>query len=167
MLRYGMEIKILEASMKELILRNKRMRKRLLHQLIAIHLCCGLAILLVSCSAAPSAPESSSSDIPVQLTEVEAPSPTASLVPAQAPNVLYPALMVDGLLYKWSRKELPNIELTEDDYIGEVISNTSLSEWPSENGQSNWCEIDSPYAKYDDGIIVLKDGRWELFKVNP
>ncbi len=98
---------------------------------------------------------------------VNTPVSTPAFTPAPAPNTLYPAIMVDDTLSKWSRDELPKVEVSEQDYLGIITSTVPLSEWPSENGQSNWCEIDSPYAKYDDGIIVLKDGKLELFKVNP
>ncbi len=63
---------------------------------------------------------------------------------------------------------MPRIEITESDYIGEVTSDAPLSEWPGEDGQSNWLKPGSPYARYGSGIIAKHpfENGWELFEVD-
>ncbi len=133
---------------------------KLWYRALLIALICAFALIWSSCVAIHAPQTAVPTIAPVTPTPVQ-------ITPAPAPDAFYPAIMADGVLYYWSQKDLPNIQIDESDYIGEVVSGTPLSEWPSENGQSNWLKQGQPYARYEDGILVRHpyQNTWELFVV--
>jgi len=83
--------------------------------------------------------------------------------PPMAPNALVPSVMIDGTLYLMSQNRRPVIEVSENEFLGTIISSVPLSEWPSENGQANFDAEGAPYAEYGNGFVVLWNGEWTLF----
>ena len=57
------------------------------------------------------------------------------------PDVLVPAVMVEGQVYCTTGEEFP----------GQVV-------------QANFGETGAPYARTEDGLVVLVDQEWTLFK---
>jgi len=85
-----------------------------------------------------------------------------TVVPS-TPNTRQPSIMVNDTYYFITGLSV-SVEINEDGYLGRVISETPLSDIPLENGQSNFATEGTPYAAYEDGIIVLINGRWILFE---
>ena len=83
--------------------------------------------------------------------------------PPNAPNAGPPAIMVDDILYYSTGEEIP-VEIDESEFLGRIISTVSISQMPTENGQANIPFEDAPYAKYEDGIVLLMDEKWTLFE---
>lgn len=82
---------------------------------------------------------------------------------ASAPNALVPAIRYHGMVYRISDSGW--------EYAGEVdesvIRRTTetpvpLSQWPTEEGQTNFGE--TSYAMTYDGLVVLYGGEWRLFE---
>ena len=89
---------------------------------------------------------------------------TDTLQETTSPNTYLPQIMIDDTIYYLSSKGNPIVEITESDYLGRVLSTVSLSQKPIENGQANFnVNIDSPYAIYEDGIVVLWNKAWSPF----
>ena len=122
------------------------MKKALILGVIAL----GLSFLLSGCVNSidePNEPQSSSGGI----------------VPP-APNTRQPSIMVNDTYYFITGKSA-NVEFDENDYLGVVTSSVPLSEIPTKNEQSNFVMEGTPYAEYDDGIVVLIDGKWIIFEL--
>ena len=80
------------------------------------------------------------------------------------PNTLPPCIMVDDVLYYYTGREIPD-EIDEDSILGIITSTVSLTEMPTENGQSNMTSLlDCPYAKHEEKIAVLMEEKWMLFE---
>ncbi|MCL2638311.1 MAG: hypothetical protein FWD48_08050 [Oscillospiraceae bacterium] len=79
-----------------------------------------------------------------------------------APNARRPAIIVNDVIYL-IMVEI-DIEIDESDYLGRTTSVVHLSEVPTENGQSNYVAEGTPYAEYEDGIVLLIAGKWMLFE---
>lgn len=52
------------------------------------------------------------------------------------PGALVPSLMAEDTLYYTTGIEI-KIKINESEYIGEITSVVSLTQWPEENGQAN------------------------------
>jgi len=84
--------------------------------------------------------------------------------PVSSPNALVPSIMVDDTLFYMSQlNKTSNIDINESDSLNRTISEVSLSQWPTKNGQSNWCPVGSPYLRHENGIIVYWNEKWVLF----
>ena len=80
-----------------------------------------------------------------------------------APNTYLPSIMINNTLYLLSGKEKSVIEINENDYIGKITSVVPLTQIPIENEQANIDIEGSPYAEYQNGIVVLWNEEWTLF----
>ncbi len=76
---------------------------------------------------------------------------------------LRPMIMVNGELYLDTGKQIP-VEIDESAIIGEVRSSVNQSEKPTEEGQTNFGNIGSKYAHFEDNIVVLINNEWVLFE---
>ena len=47
--------------------------------------------------------------------------------------------------------------------LGKVSSVVPLSQWPEKEGEANFGETGAPYARTEDGLVVLVDQEWTLF----
>lgn len=81
-----------------------------------------------------------------------------------APNTLPPTIMVDDVLYYYTGNEI-SAEIDESAIIGKVESSVSLTKLPEKNGESNIAAEGSPYARYEDDIVVLMNEEWVLFEL--
>ena len=79
------------------------------------------------------------------------------------PDALVPAVMVDGQVYCTTGEEFPG-EVEESALLGEISSVVPLSQWPEKEGEANFGETGAPYARTEDGLVVLVDQEWTLFK---
>ena len=82
--------------------------------------------------------------------------------PANTPNVLVPALVYDGVLYRSTGWQCPG-EVDESAILGTVQDCVPLSEWPTEEGQANFGEPGTPFAQTSSGFVVLLDREWTIF----
>jgi len=83
----------------------------------------------------------------------------------EAPNVLFPAIMIDDILYGTTGKVVA-IDIDEAEYLGRISSVVDIRQLPTENGQGNLALLeDAPYAKYEEGLVVLMEGKWILFEI--
>jgi hypothetical protein len=82
-----------------------------------------------------------------------------------SPNTLAPSVMIDGILYISTAREIW-AEVPESDYSGIISSSVQMSQWPAVDDQTNMPHlVDSPYAKYEDGYIVRWEGHgWMHFR---
>ena len=78
------------------------------------------------------------------------------------PDVLVPAVMVEGQVYCTTGEEFPG-EVEESALLGKVSSVVPLSQWPEKEGEANFGETGVPYARTEDGLVVLVDQEWTLF----
>lgn len=102
----------------------------------------------------------------------------ASLMPTDesesfppADNARIPSFIVDGVTYVLAENKLDelNIDVKEEDYAGRITSAISLSEVPTENGQSNYAPVGTPYIQYEDGFYeagyaILIGETWTFFR---
>ncbi len=79
------------------------------------------------------------------------------------PGSLVPSVMMEDALYYTTGLEV-EIEIDKSEYIGEITSVVSLAQWPEENGQANIPYEGAPYARYEEGIVLLIQGDWILFE---
>ena len=79
------------------------------------------------------------------------------------PDVLVPAVMVEGQVYCTTGEQFPG-EVEESALLGEVTSVVPLNQWPENEGEANFGETGAPYARTVDGLVVLVDQEWTLFK---
>ena len=84
--------------------------------------------------------------------------PTASTTP----NTYLPTIMYDGKLYRSTFKGIEG-EFDQTEIIGNVSSTVPLSQLPTENGQANFGDTDTPYAMTESGLVVMFNGEWTLF----
>ncbi|MBQ6236138.1 MAG: right-handed parallel beta-helix repeat-containing protein [Clostridia bacterium] len=89
--------------------------------------------------------------------------PTLEPRPSEDPNALVPAIRVNGEMYVITEFETV-AEPDESEIIGYITSVVPISEWPTEDGQANFCEVGTPYAVTQDGLFVLYDNEWRLFE---
>ena len=82
---------------------------------------------------------------------------------SNTPDALVPAVMVDGQVYCTTGEEFPG-EVEESALLGEISSVVPLSQWPEKEGEANFGETGTPYARTEDGLVVLVDQEWTLFK---
>lgn len=86
----------------------------------------------------------------------------------QTPNTNPPTIMVEGVLYTSTGKQMP-VEVDESAILGTIESVVHGSEFPTENGQANFPCEGAEYARISDsvheGIIVLIDHEWTYFEV--
>lgn len=79
------------------------------------------------------------------------------------PNAKPPAIMVNSTIYYSTGKEIV-IEIDESEFLGHISSVISIAKLPSEDGQANIPYEGAPYAKYQEGIVVLMDDVWIFFE---
>ena len=80
-----------------------------------------------------------------------------------APNLRLPQVMIDDTLYYMSGKEKPVIKIAEGDYLGIITSVVPTTQIPTMNEQANIDVEGAPYAKFENGIVVLWNDEWTLF----
>ena len=83
---------------------------------------------------------------------------------AETPNAQPPSIMMDNILYYSTGNEI-SIDIDEADYLGRITSVVKITQLPTENGQANIPFEDAPYAKYEEGLVVLMDEKWILFEI--
>ena len=84
---------------------------------------------------------------------------------SSTPNTLPPALMIDDVLYYYTGDEAP-VEIDEDLIMGTITSTVSLTEMPTENGQSNMTPLlGCSYAPYEENFVVLMEENWLIFEI--
>lgn len=76
---------------------------------------------------------------------------------------LKPMIMVDGTIYLDTGKQI-SAEIAPDAVIGEITSSKQQSEKPEKNSESNFGNIGAKYACCEDGLAVLINNEWQLFK---
>ena len=81
---------------------------------------------------------------------------------ADTPDVLSPAIMIDGVIY-YSQGEILEIAPAESysGYITSVVNEKSL---PHQNGEANVQCLGAPYVFLDGGIAVYFNEKWLLFE---
>ena len=97
--------------------------------------------------------------------ENTAPSTTEFVFPTSGTTggICTPLMMIDGELY-WVEFVKYRFSVQEEDIVGYVTSNISISNSPTENNQSNCLPVGTPYALYEHeelGLIYVaqyKDG---------
>ena len=86
---------------------------------------------------------------------------------SQEPNTNPPAIMVEGVLYVSTGKQLP-VTMDESAILGTVESVVPGTEFPTEDGQINFPCEGAEYARISDGvhegIVVLIDDEWTYFE---
>ncbi|MEG0320997.1 MAG: hypothetical protein RR606_02270, partial [Oscillospiraceae bacterium] len=81
-----------------------------------------------------------------------------------APNAMRPMVMVNGVLYLDTGKEVPT-KVKDSAILGEITSSASASEKPTKNGQCNFGSgVGAKYAAYEDGMAVFLDYKWFFFE---
>jgi len=83
---------------------------------------------------------------------------------ADTPDVLSPAIMIDGVIYYSLGMEL-DITPLETSFSGRVTSVVSEKDLPSQNGEANVQCLDAPYVIIDEGVAVLFNEKWMLFEI--
>lgn len=86
----------------------------------------------------------------------------------QTPNTNPPTVMVEGVLYTSTGKQLP-AEVDENAILGVIESVVHGSEFPTEDGQANFPCEGAEYARISDGthegIVVLINNEWTYFEI--
>ena len=80
------------------------------------------------------------------------------------PNALVPAVMYEGNIYCTTGEKI-STAVPEEEIVGRISSTTSLSQWPSEEGQANFDAMNAPYAVTADGFVVQIADEWTLFAI--
>lgn len=80
-----------------------------------------------------------------------------------APNAMVPSIMYEGILYRTTGKAIP-AEVDESAIVGEIGSVVPLSQLPTKDGEANFGEVGDPYAITSDGLIVIMNHEWVVFK---
>ncbi|MEG0913783.1 MAG: DUF5301 domain-containing protein [Oscillospiraceae bacterium] len=79
-------------------------------------------------------------------------------------NAMRPMIMVDGVLYLDTGKEVP-AKIESSAVLGKITSAALASEKPTETGQCNFNSgVGAEYAAYKDGMAVFLDGKWFFFE---
>jgi len=81
---------------------------------------------------------------------------------AESPNILPPAIVVDGTRYVSTGREMP-AEIDPSAIIGTVTGVVHGSQQPTEEGVINFPAPDAVYARVADGIAVRIEHEWVLF----
>lgn len=84
---------------------------------------------------------------------------------AKTPNTMHPAIVVEGVLYYTTGKEIP-IEPAEE-VIQKVTGFVDHKELPKKEGEINFLREDTIYAKINDGeeyVVVLINNEWVRFE---
>ncbi|MBQ2858439.1 MAG: hypothetical protein IJE78_15210 [Bacteroidaceae bacterium] len=84
-------------------------------------------------------------------------------VTPDAPNAMVPSIMYEGILYRTTGKAIP-AEVDESAIVGEIGSVVPLSQLPTKDGEANFGEVGDPYAITSDGLIVIMNHEWVVFK---
>lgn len=84
-------------------------------------------------------------------------------VTPDAPNAMVPSIMYEGILYRTTGKAIP-AEVDESAIVGEIGSVVPLSQLPAKDGEANFGEVGDPYAITSDGLIVIMNHEWVVFK---
>ena len=90
--------------------------------------------------------------------------PSSGITNPQAPSTRQPSILVNDTYYFITGRSV-DVNIDENDYLGVVTSEVPLSEIPTKNEQSNFVKEGTPYADYEDGIVVLIDGKWIIFEL--
>lgn len=77
-------------------------------------------------------------------------------------EVLHEMIMVKGEVWKNTGFAM-NIQVDEDEIIGEITSTVKSTEIPTENDQANFEIKGYKYSMYGKNIIVSIDNEWTLF----
>ena len=81
----------------------------------------------------------------------------------QAPNTMPPSVMIDGVLYQSTGKQMPG-EVDPSAIAGSIAEIVPGSELPSQDFQSNCGQVGMNYAFTADGLVVLLSNEWTLFE---
>ena len=84
-------------------------------------------------------------------------------VTPDAPNAMVPSIMYEGILYRTTGKAIP-ADVDESAIVGEIGSVVPLSQLPTKDGEANFGEVGDPYAITSDGLIVIMNHEWVVFK---
>lgn len=81
----------------------------------------------------------------------------------QAPNTMPPSVMIDGIIYQSTGKQLPG-EADPSAISGSIAEILPGNQLPSKDLQSNCGEVGMSYAFTEDGLVVLLANEWTLFE---
>lgn len=101
-------------------------------------------------------------DIAMRLGYASGPGKPVEVTP-DAPNAMVPSIMYEGILYRTTGKAIP-AEVDESAIVGEIGSVVPLSQLPTKDGEANFGEVGDPYAITSDGLIVIMNHEWVVFK---
>ncbi|MCM3702325.1 hypothetical protein [Paenibacillus macerans] len=74
-----------------------------------------------------------------------------------------PMVMIEDHLYLDTGERI-SIEINDSSLMGTITSEVAGSEIPAKNDQSNFGYVGAPYASYEEGIVVMIDNQWQLFR---
>lgn len=75
-----------------------------------------------------------------------------------------PMIMVDGILYLDTGKEVAG-NVDDSAILGQITSAVSVSEKPAEHGQCNFDSgVGAKFSAYEDGMAVFLENRWFFFE---
>lgn len=80
------------------------------------------------------------------------------------PDVLSPAVMINGVIY-YSQGKVLETAPPEESYSGHITSVVSEKILPSQNGEANIQCLDAPYVVVDEGVAVCFNQKWMLFEI--
>ena len=83
---------------------------------------------------------------------------------ADTPNILTPAIMLDGVIY-YSQGNVLEIAPSEEPYASYITSVVSEKYLPSRNGEANIQCLDSPYILLDKEAAVYFNEKWLVFEM--
>ena len=72
-----------------------------------------------------------------------------------------PTIIYDGKLYRVTFREVAG-DVDPSAILGTITSVVPPSELPTEEGQANFGDTDTPYAMTDIGLVVLYGEEWVL-----
>ena len=78
---------------------------------------------------------------------------------------LRPMIFVNGALYLDTNQPIP-VEMDESAILGTVAESVACWERPWQEGWTNCGMVGSPYAYYEDGVVVCYDHEWYFFEPN-
>ncbi|MBR5948595.1 MAG: hypothetical protein IKZ82_08140 [Clostridia bacterium] len=85
----------------------------------------------------------------------------AAVLPTEAPNVLVPAVMVEGTVYYFNSRF---IDKPEEEPLGSISSIVPITEYPEKNDQANLqILMDAPYVMLEDGVALPMEDGWGVF----
>lgn len=103
-------------------------------------------------------------EIATRLGYASGPGKSVEVIP-DAPNAMVPSIVYEDNLYRTTGKQIP-AEVDESAIVGRISSVVPLSQLPSKEGESNFGEVGDPYAITSDGLLVVMNNEWVLFKVS-